>query len=139
MKIDWIIYRTDQNEKGTISENLVRQRTGFFEPVFYNLELPYKSNACNISCIPAGIYPFEKRNDYRLGKTIRILNVPNRTGILVHVGNYLKDTEGCILPCQSKRINKEGTQFVGIESKRCIDELWETLPVSGYIHIVSQS
>lgn len=31
------------------------------------------------------------------GKVPRVLNVPNRDGILIHIGTYPKDSSGCIL------------------------------------------
>lgn len=139
MKIDWILYRTEQNEKGTVSHNLVMNENRGYQHICCNLELPYRSNCRNVSCIPAGIYPFEKRNHQIKGHVVRILNVPDRSGIMAHVGNYLEDTEGCILPCSSLKINSNGLQYVGIDSKVALDKLWESLPVSGLLHIVSQA
>lgn len=62
----------------------------------YTLELPWKNNSLNISCIPKGTYqcsikPFHSTTQYE------ILNVPNRSGIFIHVGNYYHDSLGCII------------------------------------------
>lgn len=59
------------------------------------LELPWRENRQGISCIPSGIYPCRANVARQL---IHIDNVPGREGIQLHVGNYLKDTHGCILP-----------------------------------------
>ncbi len=139
MKIDWIIYRIEQNEKGTISQNLILNKASEYDHICNNLELPYKSNSRNISCIQSGIYPFEKRIHQSRGRTIIISGVRERTNILVHIGNYLKDTQGCILPCMSTRLNKEGKEYIGMHSKTAIDQLWGHLPHSGYLHIISQA
>ena len=49
-------------------------------------------------CIPAGRYKVEM---YPSGKfhALRpiLLNVPHRSGILIHEGNYPRNTQGCIL------------------------------------------
>ena len=61
------------------------------------LELPYLSNAANISCIPNGIYTVLKYNSPTFGKCFKIFDVPGRSDILIHRGNYNRDTKGCIL------------------------------------------
>lgn len=60
----------------------------------FSLELPWKENARNVSCIPLGNY--KVKWDASVMK-YRVLNVLNRTDIEVHKGNKLKDTTGCIL------------------------------------------
>ena len=59
--------------------------------------------------IPTGEYPlsldvvspkFQNHEPYRTfchGKVPRILNVPCRDGILIHIGNFPSDSRGCIL------------------------------------------
>jgi hypothetical protein len=55
------------------------------------LELPWLDNQRNISCIPAGQYPIRVE-----GKRIRVLDVPGRDGILIHVANKPSELRGCI-------------------------------------------
>ena len=69
------------------------------------LELPWKENQQNISCIPAGEYITKIRISPRFGKTYWVTKVPNRGYILLHSGNYAGDVskgfksnvKGCIL------------------------------------------
>ena len=61
------------------------------------LELPYRNNATDISCIPAGNYKCKPVDSPKFGKTWQVLNVPKREHILFHRGNTHKDTHGCIL------------------------------------------
>jgi hypothetical protein len=71
----------------------------------YTLELPWKDNQPRISCIPTGTYEVVFRDDpgsaYKY-KHLHVKNVPGRSWILFHVGNFLKDTKGCILPGLSR-------------------------------------
>lgn len=67
---------------------------------FHTLERPWLNNARNASCIPTGIYPltYMKRSGSGKYKNVYWLrNVPDRSGILIHNGNIVKHTLGCIL------------------------------------------
>ena len=76
---------------------------------FSALELSFKDNERNISCIPSGIYQGEVRESKKYGRHIHILNVPNRSLILIHSGNFNTQTKGCILVGDSfKDINNDG-------------------------------
>jgi hypothetical protein len=62
------------------------------------LELPWLNNQKMFSCIPAGKYNAIPINrPHNRGWALHIQNVPNRTAILVHLGNYTSDIQGCIL------------------------------------------
>ena len=70
------------------------------------LELPWKDNAKQISCIPEGTYPIKIRYSKKYGTHLHIQNVPGRDLILIHWGNYAgsinkktgyPDIKGCIL------------------------------------------
>lgn len=69
----------------------------YIDKTLYVLEPPWKLNQQNISCIPSGRYRVirSERADGR--ETWRVLDVPDRTHILFHSGNVLKDTYGCLM------------------------------------------
>jgi hypothetical protein len=55
-------------------------------------------NARNVSCIPAGTYPFKRTTYFKHGyPTYEVCDVPGRSRILIHPGNTEEDTDGCIL------------------------------------------
>lgn len=67
------------------------------KPSFVTLELPDRENKRNISRIPAGTYRITKYSGTKFPDSFWVHDVPNRSSILIHVGNYPSDTQGCIL------------------------------------------
>jgi len=64
------------------------------------LEPPDELNKLNKSSIPAQQYMCVKHKSLKFGKTFKVLNVPGRSEILFHPGNFAEHTEGCILLAQ---------------------------------------
>jgi hypothetical protein len=72
---------------------------------FRTAELPWRNNARRVSCIPKGVYECRWRTSPRFGPCYRIEDVPGRSEILFHAGNFAgdrsrgfqTDVEGCIL------------------------------------------
>jgi hypothetical protein len=63
----------------------------------YTIERPWINNVKNISCIPEGFYVVERRHSPRFGDDMwMVIDVPNRTDILIHVANRASDVQGCI-------------------------------------------
>lgn len=68
------------------------------ENVFCSLELAWKDNARNISSIPEGRYHCVKHWSRKFPYDhLMLMDVPNRSGILLHAGNGPESTSGCIL------------------------------------------
>ena len=94
----------------------------YFDGEFYGhtLELPWKDNEKRVSCIPKGVYEVKKRHTeeskYKY-EHLHILDVENRELILMHVGNYPKNSKGCILLGNTRALN-----FVG-ESRKAFYKL----------------
>jgi hypothetical protein len=71
--------------------------------VLATLELPWRDNQRNVSAIPPGQYSMQATTGRVLPSgdvipwTYEVLNVPGRSGILFHHGNYPKNSSGCIL------------------------------------------
>lgn len=63
----------------------------------YTLELPWKENARSVSSIPPGNYSAILRYDKADHWRMQLEGVPNRSGIQIHIGNHISDSEGCIL------------------------------------------
>jgi len=66
------------------------------------LELPWRDNESNISCIPTGKYDAVKRVSDKYKHSYHVKSpgddqVAGRAWILIHPGNYFTDIRGCIL------------------------------------------
>jgi hypothetical protein len=67
------------------------------QPVCETLELPHRGNSRCISQIPNGTYKAAAELHKELGWSIRLADVPGRSGVLIHAGNSIEQTDGCIL------------------------------------------
>lgn len=98
--------------------------------VCYTLELEWKDNQRRKSCIPKGEYKLKFRDyggyherykrrfeDHNAGM-IEIAGVDGRSAILIHCGNTVKDTLGCVL------VGKEAdsTKSIVYKSKKAYEE-----------------
>lgn len=63
----------------------------------HTIELPWRNNSKNNSCIPPGAYVAEMTESPKFGLVYKLRNVPERSHILIHAGNYPDETNGCIL------------------------------------------
>lgn len=56
-------------------------------------------------CIPEGTYKLKKYFSTKFCENVLLLeDVPGRSYIEIHVGNFVQDTRGCILPGRSIKI-----------------------------------
>lgn len=65
--------------------------------IAYTLEKPWLNNIRNHSSIPTGTYDVKPHTGRKYKNVWTLDNVKDRTAILIHVGNTVDDTEGCIL------------------------------------------
>jgi hypothetical protein len=88
--------RSDQGTEGILVSSTFNCKT---------LELPWRYNQKQISCIPPGIYDVDLILLKKYGKVYWVRKVPDRTSILIHSGNFAGDVSkgfkshvmGCIL------------------------------------------
>ncbi|MES2804068.1 MAG: DUF5675 family protein [Bacteroidota bacterium] len=83
------------------------------------IELPWKDNQCQVSCIPEGEYFIAKRYSSRFGWHLEVIDVPNRSLILFHpANNALKELRGCIAP-----VSQLAGPGIGLQSKKAFTKL----------------
>jgi len=85
----------------------------------YTIELPWRDNQPQVSCIPEGRYELIKRYSPRLGHHLQVEHVAGRDLILIHPANdALKELKGCIAPVSA--LTGEGK---GVASKAALEKL----------------
>lgn len=66
-------------------------------PLCVTCEDPWLDNAVGKSCIPSGRYRVKAFSGIRYQNVWEITGVPGRSAILIHHGNTINDTRGCVL------------------------------------------
>ena len=101
----------------------------------YTLELPWKDNQRRVSCIPEGEYKAIKHHSPKFGNSVWIQDVPNRSEILIHPANYVRQLLGCIAVGKDlKDIDGDGLEDT-TSSRNTMNELLELLPDSFEVKI----
>jgi hypothetical protein len=110
------------------------------------LELKWLDNKVQKSCIQEGTYKYTKEVHPKYGKCLRLHDVPGRSGVLVHYGNYAgsdnprtghPDSLGCPMVGTSFiDLNKDGIVDIG-NSKNTIEKLYDLVPDKGEIKFYS--
>ena len=105
------------------------------------LELPWNNNQVRSSCIPEGQYDVSRIYSPKFGMCFLLHDVPERTAIEIHSGNYASlkertDTTGCILPGLAyEDINDDGVTDI-VQSKLALRKLLTVLPDSFTLYII---
>jgi len=89
-----VLKRFTRNPKYTAG-SLVDAETK--ELICLTLELPWKDNLPNESCIYDFSYEIAPVMSPKFGLTYKLSDIEGRTDILFHKGNFTTDTKGCIL------------------------------------------
>jgi Family of unknown function (DUF5675) len=83
------------------------------------IELPWKKNEKRISCIPEGKYFINKRYSKKFQFHLEVLDVKDRSLILLHpANNALKELNGCIAP-----VTKLSGPGLGLDSRKAFVKL----------------
>lgn len=102
-------------------------------------EPPWKGNQKNISCIPERVYNVVPHTSPKYGFCLMVENVPNRSDILFHWGNFYDETEGCILVGDAEKdINHDSVMDL-INSKNTFIDLIKNCPEGFKLIITSEN
>lgn len=101
-----------------------------------SLELPWRDNRPQVSCIPVGTYRCSIVRSPRMGRVYGVHNVPGRSSVLIHSANLAGDVtrgwdtqlHGCIAPCErlgGLRNSAGHMQRAGLVSRPAVTRLME--------------
>lgn len=100
-------------------------------PRGFTVELPWRENARNHSCIPAGTYSALLHDSPKFGDSIWLRGVPNRSEILIHAGNSVQDFDGCIGPGASMGYWPDRETVAVWDSKATLGKILSHIEVDG--------
>lgn len=81
------------------------------------LEPPWRGNAIGESCVPCGLYGLSWRTSRRYGRHLLVEGTAPRSLILLHAGNYPRDTRGGLLP-GLRRADLDGDGVADVAASR---------------------
>jgi hypothetical protein len=126
--MELVLNRTESSEVQTTGKMEVLDNLGCVKYSCNTLELPWKDNERNVSCIPKGEYKVKKRYSPKFGNHFHITDVPGRSYILIHKGNYFTEIRGCILVGRGVAdINRDGNKDV-TSSGAAMSDLLKLMP-----------
>lgn len=102
----------------------------------YTMELPWRDNKPQRSCIPPGAYRCELVDSPKFGRVYEVKNVPGRAAVLIHPANlagdvdlgYTTELHGCIAPALHlgrMRNNAGNMQAAGLVSRPAVNLLMD--------------
>lgn len=102
------LIRLEESDQGTFGVLKIDK-----EMFCLTLEQDDEENMVNESSIPAQQYICSRVDSPKYGDTFEVTNVPGRSHVLFHSGNFIEHTKGCILL---------GSGVSSINGKRAVTE-----------------
>lgn len=133
-----ILTRISDDGLQTVGKLELFDQSGNLLLAFDTLELPYKYNQRRVSCINQGVYIIRRHYSIRHGNCFALLNVQGRDNILIHTGNFNKDTKGCILIGHGYKDLDNDNEKDLLNSKVALNNLLRTMVPQTTITIINQ-
>lgn len=98
--------------------------------ICYALELPWKDNQPNVSCIPLGTYSLHPGTFKNRYPDYEVEGVPGRFAIEIHRANWPKEIKGCIAPGMSLDTDTWGVHASGAALDKLLELVCDRLTVT---------
>lgn len=122
------IVRLNDNSVQTTGELSVYTSGGFLLYQCKTLELSWNGNMIGASCIPKGKYKVVRRYSEKYKHHFHVLNVKDRSFILIHPANYYSQLKGCIAVGKELLHINNDSQLDVSNSKSTMSMLLDILP-----------
>jgi hypothetical protein len=120
------LQRTTSSDQGTFGVLV------FGSTRVHTVELPWRDNRVQRSCIPVGIYRCRLVTSPKFGRVYHVQDVPGRSAVLIHAANFAGDVDlgwatqlhGCIAPCEKLgliRNPSDAFQAAGLVSRPALN------------------
>lgn len=129
--VELYLHRFQQGAGGTFGLLTIGGKV----PLCLTCEDPWNDNKTGISCIPEGIYPCKARVSAKYKNHWILENTSPRELILIHNGNTINDTRGCILV--GNQLGMVGGKTAVLNSVKTLNKLREILPDRFTLHITN--
>ena len=131
-----LIERYPSSEHQVIGNGFVLDND-FINFEFKTLELAWKNNQKQISCVPIGDYKVKKRWSKKFGNHFHILDVPNRSYILIHCANFYTQLRGCVAVGDDLSYINGDNEIDVVNSTKTLKELLKMMPNDFNLKIVN--
>ena len=127
MKTVYII-RDKVGRKQSLGTLLVKNESG--RVVFHShlLELGWRNNQRNISCVPAGKYDLRLEFSPKFNRDLwEAYGIPNRSECKFHQANFARQLNGCFAPGEARfDIDRDGEKDM-INSRSALEEFMDAI------------
>lgn len=118
--LDAKLFRFEEKPTHTLGALVIGGKT------FYTIERPWLNNKVNVSCIPEGKYVahfLPRSGSGRYTNVYHLLPVDGRSGILIHKGNLVRHSLGCLI--LGSYVGSLGGKPAVLQSAKALRELNE--------------
>ena len=106
---------------------------------FATIEPAWNGNTRGISCIPEGEYFIRNHNSPRFGECIKVFDIDKtnevrgRSDILIHAGNWITETRGCIILGERFFVNTDNRGNFRVSNSQNAMNILKTIMTGGAI------
>lgn len=132
-----VLTRHTHGPEHTAGTLVAHDAAGNIQFACVTLELPWRDNKPQVSCIPEGIYKVVTRRTDKWGLHYHVLDVPEREWILFHPANFTSQLRGCIIPGERLAfIDRDAVPDI-VNTKATLNKMLACLGRSFTLHVVS--
>ena len=135
MEFSLILERNKSTLRSTTGKLLLVDNNNNLILQLQTLERPWIFNERKVSCIPTGTYLVKRHISPKFGQCFKIQDVKGRSDILIHSGNVVADTIGCVLVGLSSGLVDDSDTAMVYSSRKAMAVLLALIDKEIFLHI----